>query len=89
MKKQQQTTTTPEAFQPLEELIGRVKTAQATYATFSQEQVDKIFRAAALAANDARIRLARMAVEETGMGVLVANPLATVKKNKKFKQLSS
>lgn len=70
MKKQQQTTTTPEAFQPLEELIGRVKTAQATYATFSQEQVDKIFRAAALAANDARIRLARMAVEETGMGVL-------------------
>ena len=51
-------------------LIAKVKAAQAIYATYTQEQVDKIFRAAALAANGERIRLARMAVEETGMGVV-------------------
>ncbi len=54
----------------LESLIARVKKAQRIYATFSQEQVDKIFRAAALAANNARIPLAKMAVEETGMGIV-------------------
>ncbi len=54
----------------LESLISRVKKAQKIYATFSQEQVDKIFKAAATAADKARIPLARMAVEETGMGVL-------------------
>ena len=54
----------------LEALIQRVKTAQKEYATFSQEQVDKIFKAAATAANKARIPLARMAVEDTGMGVM-------------------
>lgn len=54
----------------LEQLIDRVKKAQKIYATFSQEQVDKIFRAAALAANRARIPLAKMAVEETGMGIV-------------------
>ncbi|MDR1196591.1 MAG: bifunctional acetaldehyde-CoA/alcohol dehydrogenase [Endomicrobium sp.] len=57
----------PEA---LEELIRRVKSAQAVFASYSQEQVDKIFKAAAVAANQARIPLAKMAVEETGMGVL-------------------
>ncbi len=62
--------TPPDAFKPLEAMIQRVKAAQACYATFSQEQVDKIFRAAALAANSARIRLAKMAVEETGMGIV-------------------
>jgi acetaldehyde dehydrogenase/alcohol dehydrogenase len=41
----------------LDELIARVKKAQREFATFSQEQVDKIFRAAALAANNARIPL--------------------------------
>ncbi len=51
-------------------VIDRVKTAQEVLATYSQEQVDKIFAAMALAANDARIPLAKMAVEETGMGVL-------------------
>ena len=56
--------------QPLKDLIQKVKTAQAIYATYSQEKVDKIFRAAALAANNARIRLAKMAVEETGMGIV-------------------
>ena len=40
------------------------------YASYTQEQVDKIFRAAAMAANLQRIPLAKMAVEETGMGVV-------------------
>lgn len=48
----------------------RVKKAQQQFATYSQEQVDKIFKAAAIAANKARIPLARLAVEETGMGVV-------------------
>lgn len=51
-------------------IIDRVKTAQEVLATYTQEQVDKIFAAMALAANDARIPLAKMAVEETGMGVV-------------------
>ena len=50
--------------------IARVRAAQAKYATYTQEQVDKIFFAAAMAANKARIPLAKMAVEETGMGVV-------------------
>ena len=54
----------------LEILISRVQKAQKIYSTFTQEQVDKIFRAAALAANKARIPLAKMAVEESGMGVV-------------------
>ena len=54
----------------LELLIERVKKAQKIYATFTQEQVDAIFKAAATAADKARIPLAKMAVEETGMGVV-------------------
>ncbi|WP_018606540.1 bifunctional acetaldehyde-CoA/alcohol dehydrogenase [Uliginosibacterium gangwonense] len=54
----------------LDALVARVKKAQQAYASFTQEKVDAIFRAAALAAADARIPLARRAVEETGMGVL-------------------
>ena len=54
----------------LEILISKVQKAQKIYSTFTQEQVDKIFRAAALAANKARIPLAKMAVEESGMGVV-------------------
>lgn len=54
----------------LDALVARVRGAQQTYASFTQEKVDAIFRAAALAATDARIPLARMAVEETGMGVM-------------------
>ena len=50
--------------------IARVRAVQAKYATYTQEQVDKIFFAAAMAANKARIPLAKMAVEETGMGVV-------------------
>jgi alcohol dehydrogenase class IV/acyl-CoA reductase-like NAD-dependent aldehyde dehydrogenase len=54
----------------LDALVAQVKAAQRRYAEYSQEQVDRIFRAAALAAADARIPLARLAVQETGMGVL-------------------
>ncbi|MBE6382957.1 MAG: bifunctional acetaldehyde-CoA/alcohol dehydrogenase [Lentisphaerae bacterium] len=54
----------------LEETLKRVRAAQAKYSTYSQEQVDAIFRAAALAANCQRIPLAKMAVAETGMGVV-------------------
>ena len=54
----------------LENLIQKVRKAQKEFATFSQEKVDKIFLAAAMAANQARIPLAKMAVEETGMGVI-------------------
>lgn len=56
--------------QELNELVARVAKAQAQFASYSQEQVDRIFRAAALAAADARIRLAKMAAEETRMGVV-------------------
>ncbi|MDD3155207.1 MAG: bifunctional acetaldehyde-CoA/alcohol dehydrogenase [Victivallaceae bacterium] len=54
----------------LEALIAKVKAAQEVFANYTQEQVDKIFQAAALAANEQRIPLAQMAVEETGMGVM-------------------
>ena len=51
-------------------LIAKAKAAQVKYAEYTQEQVDKIFAAAALAANNARIPLAQMAVAESGMGVV-------------------
>ena len=54
----------------LQNLIDNVRKAQKEFSTFSQEKVDKIFLAAAIAANQARIPLAKMAVEETGMGVV-------------------
>lgn len=54
----------------LEKLLARVRAAQAEFATFPQEKVDAIFRAAALAANNQRIPLAKMAVAETGMGIV-------------------
>lgn len=54
----------------LESEIARVRKAQAEFAKFSQEQVDKIFLACATAANKERIPLAKLAVEETGMGVV-------------------
>ena len=58
---------TPEA---LEEKMKRMRAAQEKYSHFTQEQVDAIFMAASMAANKARIPLAKMAVEETGMGVI-------------------
>ncbi len=54
----------------LKALLASVRKAQEEFATFPQEKVDAIFRAAAIAANQARIPLAKMAVEETGMGVV-------------------
>lgn len=54
----------------LQEAFDRVRKAQKEFSKYTQEQVDKIFKAAAIAANQARIPLAKMAVEETGMGVV-------------------
>jgi acetaldehyde dehydrogenase/alcohol dehydrogenase len=54
----------------LDELVERVKRAQAIYASFSQEQVDRIFREVSIAASAERISLAKDAVAETGMGVI-------------------
>ncbi|MFA6775254.1 MAG: bifunctional acetaldehyde-CoA/alcohol dehydrogenase [Sphaerochaetaceae bacterium] len=54
----------------LEALIQKVKRAQVIYASYPQEKVDAIFRAAAIAANNERITLARDAVQETGMGII-------------------
>ena len=59
-----------DSVETLEAALKRVRAAQKEFATFSQEQVDKIFLAAATAANKARIPLAKMAVEETGMGIV-------------------
>ncbi|OBT13064.1 bifunctional acetaldehyde-CoA/alcohol dehydrogenase [Vibrio sp. UCD-FRSSP16_30] len=54
----------------LDALVARVKAAQEEFSTFSQEKVDAIFRAASLAANQARIPLAQQAVAESGMGIV-------------------
>ena len=54
----------------LGKMLERVKAAQEKFATYTQEQVDKIFYSASLAANKMRIPLAKMAVEETGMGIV-------------------
>ncbi len=54
----------------LDKMVARVRRAQRKYATYTQEQVDQIFRAAAIAAAQNRIPLAKLAVEETGMGVM-------------------
>ena len=73
-------TKTMEAAAPEQTLIDNVdalqarmkemRKAQEVFATYTQEQVDKIFFAAAMAANKARIPLAKMAVKETGMGIV-------------------
>ena len=54
----------------LHEALARVRAAQKIFSTYSQEQVDKIFLAAATAADKARITLAKLAVAETGMGIV-------------------
>ncbi len=59
-----------DSVEKLEKTIANVKAAQKKFATYTQEQVDKIFLAASIAANQQRIPLAEMAVEETGMGVV-------------------
>mgnify|MGYP002602682451 FL=1 len=59
-----------DSVETLTKTLERVKNAQKEFSKYSQEQVDKIFQAAAIAANEARITLAKMAVEETGMGIV-------------------
>ena len=59
-----------DSVESFERALKQVREAQKKFATYTQEQVDKIFQAAALAANRARIPLAKMAVAETGMGVV-------------------
>ena len=67
MAKEYQIVDSVESF---EAALARVRAAQKKFATYTQEQVDAIFRAASLAANNARIPLAKMAVAETGMGLV-------------------
>lgn len=57
-----------DSVETLEGAIARVRKAQAEFAKYTQEEVDKIFKAAALAANKARIELAELAVQETRYG---------------------
>ena len=59
-----------DSVESFEKRLAQVREAQKRFAAYTQEQVDYIFRTAALAANNERIRLAKMAVEETGMGVV-------------------
>ena len=59
-----------DSVESFEKRFAQVREAQKKFASYTQEQVDFIFKAAALAANNERIRLAKMAVEETGMGVV-------------------
>lgn len=59
-----------DSVETLAKTLEKVKNAQKKFSKYSQEQVDKIFQAAAIAANEARIPLAKMAVEETGMGII-------------------
>lgn len=73
MAKKEEQVKIPEHIDSVESLIAKMeamRAAQRVYATFTQEQVDKIFYEAASAANKLRIPLAKMAVEETGMGVV-------------------
>ncbi|HWQ07201.1 MAG TPA: bifunctional acetaldehyde-CoA/alcohol dehydrogenase [Feifaniaceae bacterium] len=68
--KQQRIREAIDSVESMERAFARLREAQKEFSTFSQEQVDAIFLAAATAANQARIPLAKLAVEETGMGVV-------------------
>ena len=70
MKEQKQATAIIDNVEALEAKMTAMREAQKVFATYTQEQVDAIFLAAATAANQARIPLAKMAVAETGMGVV-------------------
>ncbi len=73
MAKKDPNTNVPEIIDTVEALVAKMaamRKAQKEFATYSQEKVDAIFKAAAMAANKQRIPLAKMAVEETGMGVV-------------------
>ncbi|KZL91242.1 bifunctional acetaldehyde-CoA/alcohol dehydrogenase [Clostridium magnum] len=73
--------------------LAEVRAAQKKFATYTQEQVDEIFRQAAMAANSARIPLAKMAAEETGMGIvedkIIKNHYASEYIYNKFKNLKT
>ena len=73
--------------------LEEVRAAQQKFATYSQEQVDEIFKQAAIAANNARIPLAEMAVNETGMGLVedkvIKNHFASEYVYNKFKDLKT
>ncbi len=77
----------------VDRIMQTVKIAQETYAEYSQEQVDAIFRAAAMAANAKRIELAKMAAEETGMGIVedkvIKNHFASEYIYNKFKNMKT
>ena len=73
MAKKETKVTSPEIVDGMEALairLNEIREAQKKFATYTQEQVDAIFKAAATAANQMRIPLAKMAVEETGMGIV-------------------
>ncbi|MCI8501053.1 MAG: bifunctional acetaldehyde-CoA/alcohol dehydrogenase [Oscillospiraceae bacterium] len=73
MAKKETITNVPEIVDTVEALTAKMaamREAQKVFATYTQEQVDEIFKAAAMAANKQRIPLAKMAVEETGMGIV-------------------
>ncbi len=70
MAKNETKTDVIDTVEALQKKMKEMREAQALFSEYSQEQVDKIFKAAAIAANKARIPLAKMAVEETGMGVV-------------------
>lgn len=59
---------TVDNIEALRRALGRIREAQRIFSTYTQEQVDRIFLAAAAAANRERIPLAKLAAEETGMG---------------------
>ena len=63
-------TTLVDSIDALTKKMAELREAQREFATYTQEQVDKIFFAAAMAANKQRIPLAKMTVEETGMGIV-------------------
>ena len=70
VKSQTETTVVEETVDDLLTKMSEVRKAQKIFATFTQEKVDAIFKAASMAANRQRIPLARMAVQETGMGIV-------------------
>ena len=67
-----------DSVEKLDTALARVRETQRIYAGYTQEQVDRIFFEAAMAANRERIRLAKMAVEETGMGVVEDKVIKTI-----------
>ena len=70
---------TVDSVDTLSQKMNEIREAQKIFSTYTQEQVDKIFTAAAIAANKARISLAKLAHEETGMGIVEHKRLCLTK----------